>query len=446
MSDAPQSPPPSRAESPLVTEPEIFVIPEKFYGAALKAKVPEANEGKKEEKPITPPTRGKTGLIVAASVVALLGIGGAFVYFNQSMLFPKPAPPPTPVTQSQPPPTPAPPSSPKDLVVTSTSPTSASLSWTDTASDDIGIRVDRADGQGAFTPLTSLPPKSESFLDTSVQPGQSYRYRVSALNAGGESPSSNEAAVIVATLPPLPPPPPEKPTLPPAGLDTDSDGLTDLEERLFGTNLRNPDTDADGFLDGNEVFHLYNPNGRAPARLIDAGLVKSWSGSVGWTIQIPTSWTSTFDVADGSRANITTGHGEIVTLSIEENPKRQSTLDWYLEKHPNAKADQALQYRSKKGYQGIIGADLLTTYLPWGEKIFVFTYDIDGQPFINFRTTYAMMLNSLELKGVPPASSSTITTPLPFEPGATTTGVIAQPIPVAPATSTSPRTATSSAP
>ena len=46
------------------------------------------------------------------------------------------------------------------------------------------------------------------------------------------------------------------------GTDTDSDGLTDLEESLiYQTNPRLPDTDRDGFLDGNEVFHLYNPNG-----------------------------------------------------------------------------------------------------------------------------------------------------------------------------------------
>ena len=35
--------------------------------------------------------------------------------------------------------------------------------------------------------------------------------------------------------------------------DQDLDGLTDEEEKTFGTNPKNPDTDGDGLLDGAEV-------------------------------------------------------------------------------------------------------------------------------------------------------------------------------------------------
>jgi hypothetical protein len=37
-------------------------------------------------------------------------------------------------------------------------------------------------------------------------------------------------------------------------LDSDNDGLTDLEEPVWGTDPFNPDTDGDGLLDGEEVF------------------------------------------------------------------------------------------------------------------------------------------------------------------------------------------------
>jgi len=43
-------------------------------------------------------------------------------------------------------------------------------------------------------------------------------------------------------------------------LDSDSNGLTDLEETNLGTNPNNPDTDSDGYLDGEEVKNGYNPN------------------------------------------------------------------------------------------------------------------------------------------------------------------------------------------
>lgn len=46
-----------------------------------------------------------------------------------------------------------------------------------------------------------------------------------------------------------------------AEADSDSDGLTDAEEELYGTDPENPDTDADGYPDGSEVLKGYNPLG-----------------------------------------------------------------------------------------------------------------------------------------------------------------------------------------
>ncbi|MFH1187647.1 MAG: thrombospondin type 3 repeat-containing protein, partial [bacterium] len=43
--------------------------------------------------------------------------------------------------------------------------------------------------------------------------------------------------------------------------DDDKDGLTNQEEIFYGTDINNPDTDGDGFSDGDEVKNGYNPNG-----------------------------------------------------------------------------------------------------------------------------------------------------------------------------------------
>lgn len=79
------------------------------------------------------------------------------------------------------------------------------------------------------------------------------------------------------------------PIVPAAPVDSDSDGLTDAEEKVAGTNINiidtdndglsdyeeikmyktNPlsaDTDGDGYLDGAEVKSGYNPNG--PGKLV----------------------------------------------------------------------------------------------------------------------------------------------------------------------------------
>lgn len=44
-------------------------------------------------------------------------------------------------------------------------------------------------------------------------------------------------------------------------LDSDEDGLSDQDERHYGTNRLDPDTDGDGFPDGTEVRGGYNPLG-----------------------------------------------------------------------------------------------------------------------------------------------------------------------------------------
>lgn len=422
MPDTFSTPSPAPASAP-THDPEIHVIPDAYYGAALKAKIPEARHA---STGLDQPAAHHPILWLVLLLLILALLGGGAVYVFRDQLFPKPAVQNPPVTQTpvEVPPPVTPPEAPSGLAATSTNPQTTSLSWVDNASSESGFRIDRAEGDGAFSELTGLPPNATSYVDASVQPGHSYRYRVISRNTGGDSQPSPEVAVTVQELPP---PPPEAPKLPPAGLDTDSDGLTDLEEGLLNSDPKNPDTDADGFLDGNEAFHLYNPNGRAPARLLDAKLVKMADASIGYSFQLPNDWTYSPTVPDGSRATVQTAGKERFQISVEENPKQLSVLDWYMAHFPDAKPEQILKYRTKRGYEGIIGTDLLTRYLPWGDKVFVFHYDVAGEPFINYQTLFSLMMNSLELRGVPQVTATAITEPLPFEPAATTTGVITQP-------------------
>jgi hypothetical protein len=44
-----------------------------------------------------------------------------------------------------------------------------------------------------------------------------------------------------------------------ASLDSDNDGLTDDQEKIIGTDPLNPDTDGDGFNDGDEIKKGYSP-------------------------------------------------------------------------------------------------------------------------------------------------------------------------------------------
>ncbi len=415
----------------------IQSIPEKFYGAALSARI---SEVKKTKESPTKPGDGKDAPkkrhrsmapVIAVVVLLLAGVGGGFVYFNRDLLF-KPSTPvqtPTPVVKTEPPkpaPPPPPPSAPTDLSATATSPTVVQLNWTDTSNNEAGFRVERRESASAYAPLTSLPPNSTAFQDSSASPSTSYLYRMIAMNEGGDSPASNEVSI---TTPAPPPAPPEPAKLPPAGLDSDSDGLTDLEEPLYGGDPRNPDTDHDTFLDGNEVFHLYNPASGKNAKLLESNLVKVFESKVGWRILVPITWKTELS-DDGMAGTVSTGHGETFTMTLEPNPKKEKIMDWYLEQHPGTVSSQVTLKTTKSGVDGLVGLDPLTTYFPWGDQVLVFAYHLDDQPFVNYRTTYEMMQNALSLSVAPRVSASVTTPAVPPvspsvpssspEPGATT--------------------------
>lgn len=140
-----------------------------------------------------------------------------------------------------------------------------------------------------------LPPKKKSKLPFILLGG----LIIVLLIGGGAwyyfSTTQVEPPVVIA---PEPEPEPEPTPQPPRNsLDTDSDGLTDIEERLYGTDFRNPDTDGDSFIDGNEVFHGYNPLSFAPSTLLDSGRVQEFSvdtteTSAGYSFLYPVEWTA----------------------------------------------------------------------------------------------------------------------------------------------------------
>jgi hypothetical protein len=270
------------------------------------------------------------------------------------------------------------------------------LSWVDGGGQKTGFRIERRENGATFLPLTPLSPNSLTFLDVTVQSGRTYDYRVIAIGPGGESSPSN-----IASAQPVSETGTVTPSLPPGGLDSDSDGLTDVEEAVYGTDPHNPDSDNDGFLDGNEVFHLYNPGAKAPVRLLDSGLVTSLTAPAGWSLYVPKGWVSALVTQDGSTATLSSGQGEIFRITLDDNPDHQDLTAWYLAKHPGVTADQLRSFETKGGLMGLLGPDRTDANFAWDGKVFILRYDNGDKPFINFRTTYEMILNSLSLNGAP---------------------------------------------
>ncbi|MDX9868209.1 MAG: Calx-beta domain-containing protein, partial [Kiritimatiellia bacterium] len=90
----------------------------------------------------------------------------------------------------------APPRNPGSLGVTPVRSDSALLSWADLSEDETGFRIERqTDAAGTFVSLATVGPDVTTFHDPGpFAHGHTYRYRVAAVNAAGDSPFSEEAA------------------------------------------------------------------------------------------------------------------------------------------------------------------------------------------------------------------------------------------------------------
>jgi fibronectin type 3 domain-containing protein len=68
------------------------------------------------------------------------------------------------------------------------------LQWDDNSADETGFKIERAEGtSGTFAQIATVGANVVAYTDTAVAEGKTYRYRVRAYNAAGNSPYSNLA-------------------------------------------------------------------------------------------------------------------------------------------------------------------------------------------------------------------------------------------------------------
>jgi len=88
---------------------------------------------------------------------------------------------------------PQPPAAPSNLVVTSTTSNSITLSWTDNADTETGFKLERCQGTNCtdFQQLPAFGANVTSYTDSGLKTNATYRYRLRAFNGAGNSAYSN---------------------------------------------------------------------------------------------------------------------------------------------------------------------------------------------------------------------------------------------------------------
>jgi hypothetical protein len=224
--------------------------------------------------------------------------------------------------------------------------------------------------------------------------GQAEEDREKAPDEEAAAPSSSE------DLSAAPPMEPREEIILVLGRDSDSDGLSDAEEELYGSDPRHPDTDRDSYLDGNEVYHLFHPALPSPMGLEDAGaLLRLSVKEAGYELLYPRSWRA--QVAGKETGGLEAGgallyapSGEVVTVSAEQKPEEESLEAWYLRQSPGVEASELQAFYTKTGVRALTNPDRLTTYLDQGETVSIIHYGLGPFEEMDFLTTYQMVVNS----------------------------------------------------
>ena len=196
---------------------------------------------------------------------------------------------------------------------------------------------------------------------------------------------------------PMPEPFPKEPT---PGRDTDSDGLSDVEERLYGSNVRLPDTDRDGFLDGNEVFHQYDPLTPNPATLLERGVVtRGLKERV--MLLYPSIWqpTTAFETPNALDFSLEAPSGERITMTtslVLETSTLQAELARMADVEEDPDVLEVEYSKSKAGYELAMEKDQLRATLIVDGLLVVLRYELGEKNTVDFVQTFQMIVNSVE--------------------------------------------------
>ncbi len=181
-----------------------------------------------------------------------------------------------------------------------------------------------------------------------------------------------------------------------SGIDSDNDGLTDVEENtVFVTDSGKTDTDADGYSDYSEVLNLYNPAGSG--QLIDSGLVLRYSNSSNnYSVLYPKDWQLEEKV---DSIFFSSGIEGSIQILVQANSENKTLSDWYKSLTGDAEISQNNTEETKNDFQVIYSVDKLTAYLaPIGSsgKIFILTYSPENSVSLEFLTILNMMVKSFK--------------------------------------------------
>ena len=179
-------------------------------------------------------------------------------------------------------------------------------------------------------------------------------------------------------------------------IDTDGDGLTDVEEALLGTNPVKADTNGNGFSDLTELRNGYDPI-RAGVRLSSSSAVMFYNFNNVATLVYPSTWSATEDAAKDAVV-FANNSQSMIKLSVQANSQNFPDITTWFQTEFNGLVSGGSV--SGPGWQGVYSPDQMTVYLMGTktDKIYILAYSpaVNDNPSII--TFFHIMIKTLSIK------------------------------------------------
>ena len=179
-------------------------------------------------------------------------------------------------------------------------------------------------------------------------------------------------------------------------IDFDSDNLTDIEEELYSGDISDGDTDKDGFLDGLEIIHLYDPTSSSPALLIDSGDVQVYTNTTyTYSMVYPIDWLAApVNQEDPDEVLFTSLTGEFVSMRHFAFSPGETFVAWLNVNNPQVVFSSLKQWTNRMGNTGWFETHRQRYYFANTDGVYVLQYNPGLRSAINFRQTMRMMAES----------------------------------------------------
>lgn len=180
--------------------------------------------------------------------------------------------------------------------------------------------------------------------------------------------------------------------------DIDSDSLTDIEEEIFDTDSGTWDSDGDNYYDGQEIYNLYNPKGKAPVKLIDSGLIKEYvNPNLGYRLYYPSSWQKGSVDSAETQVLFTASTGEYVEVRFFKKEQGQSFLDWFSRHAEGQNYSDLSSFKNRFEEIAMVRKDSLVAYFEADNYIYTIIYHTKDRGPVFYRHVMQVIYQSFRL-------------------------------------------------